>query len=119
MLGHFAGKGGSIDADRDPAAEPGPDASDAPTTAPSYPTIVRLVGREITVTISAGRGRNLFSAHRADGTMLASNVTLDELRDKAPTAYRQVQPALAAATDVRDVRDRNPSIGVWAGMDAE
>src|SRR5205085_4100012 len=89
-------------------------AADGPTTAPtapSYPTIVRAAGREITITISAGRhGKNLFSAARHDGTVLASDVTLDELRAFHHDVYRAIQPALA------DARENHSAIG-WAGTE--
>src|SRR5689334_19868956 len=67
-------------------------------TAPSYPTIVRVFGRDVSISIHAGRGgQNLFSAMRRDCTVLASNVTLDQLRAAHPDLYRQIAPALATA----------------------
>jgi hypothetical protein len=85
------------------------------TTAPAYRTIVRLVGRDLTVTISAGPHRTLYSAKDAKGTLLASNVTLDELRDQHPDVYKQVQPALCV--DATDAGKPAASDGVWAGAD--
>src|SRR4051812_27701149 len=58
------------------------------------PTIVRLVGRDTTITISAGDHQTLYSAVKNHGgTVLATNLTLDELCDCKPYVYRQIQPA--------------------------
>jgi hypothetical protein len=86
-----------------------------PAAAPAYPTIVRVVGRDLTVTISAGPRHTLYSATDAKGVVLASNVTLDELRDRHPDVYKQVQPALCV--DAGDLRKPATTDGVWAGTD--
>src|SRR4051812_33364277 len=86
-------------------------AHQAATTAPAYRTIVRVVARDITVTISAGPQRTLYSASDAKGIVVASNVTLDELRDQHPDVYKQVQPALCV--DTSDARRSATSGGVW------
>lgn len=63
----------------------------------SYPVIVRLVSVHHTITITAGPNGPLYSARDRDGTVLASNLTLGELRAQRPDIYRQVNPALASA----------------------
>ena len=75
-------------------------------------TIVRLVGRDLTITISAGHRNTLYSATTNRGTVLATNLTLDQLRDRHPEVYRQVQPALCADAGAGNaISDR-----LWAGM---
>ena len=59
--------------------------------------IVKLAGRDVTVTISAGRNGSLYSATDRWGNALATNLSLDQLRAQRPDVYRQLQPALCGA----------------------
>lgn len=60
--------------------------------------IVQLVSVHRTITITAGPNGPLYSARDRDGTVLASNLTLDELRAQRPDVYRQVNPAFVDAS---------------------
>src|SRR5206468_966651 len=101
VIAAMAARGPATSRAAQPAREPAT-APSASALVPQPRTIVRVVGREFTVTISAGAHGNVFSAHRADGRVLASNVTLDELRTTQPDAYRQIQPALATSDLAHD-----------------
>jgi len=80
-------------------------APSAPTTevaslpavaAPVEPVIVRLVGRDKTITISAGPGHSLYSATDAAGKTIVSKATLDELKTSHPDIYQRVSPGVTA-----------------------
>ena len=60
------------------------------------PVIVRLVGRDQTITISAGPGHSLYSATDAAGKTIVSNATLDELKTRHPDIYQRVSPGVTA-----------------------
>ena len=60
--------------------------------------IMQLVSVHRTITITAGPDGPLYSARDRDGTVLASNLTLDELRARRPDVYRQINPALVDAS---------------------
>lgn len=64
---------------------------------PNYPVIVQLVSVHRTITITAGPNGPLYSARDGSGAVLASNLTLSELRAQRPDIYRQVNPAFADA----------------------
>ena len=76
-------------------------AAAASAQVPSYPVIVRLVGRQQTITATAGPNGPLYSARTADGHVIVSNASLDELRIHHPDLYNQLNPAMAlyAGTD--------------------
>lgn len=59
------------------------------------PVLVRLVGRDHVVTVTAGEAGPLYSAVTRDGVALADGVTLIELRERHPDVYRIVHPATA------------------------
>jgi hypothetical protein len=67
----------------------------AAATAPEYPVIVRIVGRHQTITVTAGPGAPLYSAATSDGKVLVAAATLEQLRDRHPDLYRQLDPSLA------------------------
>jgi hypothetical protein len=67
------------------------------TAQSTYPTIVRLVARHQTITISAGPHGSLYSINTDTGQTLIANATLADLRDHHPDLYRQLAPALASA----------------------
>jgi hypothetical protein len=79
-----------------------------PSTAPAaYPVIVRLVGRDKEVTISAGPDGPVYSASTKDGRVLVTHAKLDELRVKHPDVYRFVHPAIVThASDSIDASYR-------------
>jgi hypothetical protein len=57
--------------------------------------IVRLVSRHYTVVISAGAKRPVYTIRNAAGDLLASNVTLDQLRDTRVDLYDQLAPLIS------------------------
>lgn len=80
-------------------ARPAASAQVAPT-APQYPVITRLVSRGQTVVVSAGPRSPLYSVQSPQGTLLVSNVTLEQLRDDHPDYFRWIQPMVANDTAV-------------------
>ena len=60
------------------------------------PVICRLVGREQTVTISAGPNGSVYSVHDSAGQTLLSYATREELRLKHPDLARQLDSAIVA-----------------------
>src|SRR5438105_10489259 len=71
-----------------PAATTRPSA--AATETHEYPIIVRLVSRSQTLTVSAGPQAALYSVRSADGQLLVSQATLDELRIQHPQLFRWI-----------------------------
>ena len=59
------------------------------------PVICRLVGREQTVTISAGGGRSVYSVNDASGKRLLSYASREELRREFPVLSHQLDSAIA------------------------
>ena len=93
-LGCFAGVHGHASSSR---AATAPAAAVVAALQHEPPVIVRLVNRHQTITITAGpRGVGpLYSAVTADGKVLVSRATLQELRSEHPEIYRQIQPGVA------------------------
>jgi hypothetical protein len=77
---------------------PTPQVASSPAVAPApvEPVIVRLVGRDKTITISAGPGHTLYSAIDAAGKTIVSKATLDELKISHPDLYQRVSPGVTA-----------------------
>jgi hypothetical protein len=63
--------------------------------APQGPVIVRLVSRHYTVVVSAGPKSPVYTIHSAAGDLLASNVTLDQLRQTRVDLYDQLAPLIS------------------------
>lgn len=85
---------------------PATQASAAPVTAPAGPVIVRLVGRDYSVVISAGP-TPVYTVRNGVGQLLAQNLTLEELRQDHPDLYGKIAPAMSpqsAAVVWADVR---------------
>lgn len=59
------------------------------------PVICRLVGRDQTVTISAGGNGSVYSVHSAAGGTLLSYGNRDELRIRFPVLSHQLDSAIA------------------------
>lgn len=92
----------------------------APVCAPADPVIVRLVGRETTVTITSTPAGPRYSAATRAGESLASNLSLSELRDQHPDLYQFVHPsAIASASDrTEDARPASDILSTpWAGLE--
>ncbi|HEY2589152.1 MAG TPA: hypothetical protein VGI81_25640 [Tepidisphaeraceae bacterium] len=66
-----------------------------PPAAPPGPVIVRLVSRHYTVVISAGATSPVYTIRSAPGGLLASNVTLDQLRQTRVDLYDQLAPLIS------------------------
>ncbi len=67
------------------------------------PVIVHLVSRDHVVSVTTGPNGPLYSAKTKDGVMLASGLTLGELREEYPDVYRRLHPAISAdASAARD-----------------
>ena len=64
-----------------------------PAPEPAGPEIVRLVGRDHTITVTAGHGGPRYSIATSSGQVLVSRATLDDLRVHHPELYRLVEPA--------------------------
>ena len=62
-----------------------------------FPVIVRLVGRNQTITITSGPHGPLYSASSRGGELIVQNATLEQLRSEHPQLYRQIAPATADA----------------------
>jgi len=65
------------------------------------PVIVHLVSRDHVVSVTASPNGPLYSAKTKDGVMVASGMTLRELREEHPAVYRQLHPAISADASVR------------------
>jgi hypothetical protein len=78
-----------------PHSEPATQASAAPTTGATGPVIVRLVGRNYSVVISAGPKAPVYTIRNAQGQLLAQNLTLQELRQDHVDLYDQLAPAIS------------------------
>jgi hypothetical protein len=59
--------------------------------------IVRMVGRDKTLTISSSARGRTYSVTDASGKMLLARGSLDELREKYPQLWQQVQTGQASA----------------------
>jgi hypothetical protein len=64
------------------------------------PVIVHLVSRDHVVSVTAGPQGPLYSAKTKEGAMVASGVTLQQLREEHPDVYRQLHPAISADASV-------------------
>jgi hypothetical protein len=60
------------------------------------PVIVHLVSRDHVVSVTTGPNGPLYSAKSKDGEMVASGLTLRELREEYPDVYRRLHPAISA-----------------------
>ena len=60
------------------------------------PVIVHLVSRDHVVSVTSGPNGPLYSAKTKDGVMVASGLTLQQLREEHPDVYRQLHPAISA-----------------------
>jgi hypothetical protein len=75
------------------AARPAP-------SSPDLPVIVRLVGRNYSVVISAGHKAPVYTVRGSDGRLLAQNVTLEELRLAHEDLYDKLAPAISPGKTV-------------------
>jgi hypothetical protein len=57
--------------------------------------IVRVIGRHQAITVTAGPSGPLYTATASDGKLIVASATLDELRERHPDLYRQLDPTLA------------------------
>ena len=81
-------------------------AGTAATAAPAdpvYPVIVRIVSRHQTIIVSAGPTGAVYSARAADGTQLAVNLTLSELREKQPAIYESIQTGWTTKAEISTI----------------
>ncbi len=60
------------------------------------PVIVHLVSRDHVVSVTASPDGPLYSAKTKDGVMVASGLTLGQLREEYPDVYRRLHPAISA-----------------------
>lgn len=67
----------------------------APATSLNGPVIVRLVGRNYSVVISAGPKAPVYTVRDGAGQLLAQNLTLEELRQDHVDLYDKIAPALS------------------------
>lgn len=74
---------------------PATQTSVVPVTAPAGPVIVRLVGRDYSVVISAGPKRPVYTVRNGSGQLLAQNLTLEELHEDHPELYQKIAPAMS------------------------
>ena len=81
---------------RTPTPAPAPQAQ----TKQELPVICRLVGREQTLTISAGPRGSVYSVQDAQGKMLLSDANRDELRVQFPVLSHQLDSAIVAIGEV-------------------
>jgi len=86
----FAGNGTVQTAHRGPLPE---------SLLPGHRTIVRLVSRGHAITATSTPRGPVYSATTADGAILATDLSLDELRLQQPALYREISPTLAASED--------------------
>ena len=70
---------------------------------PVYPVIVRIVSRHQTIIVSAGPTGAVYSARAADGTQLAVNLTLSELREKQPAIYESIQTGWTTKAEISTI----------------
>jgi hypothetical protein len=98
-------------------ARPTASVSTATATRPKpteqFPTIVRLIGRHYTVTISAAPHAPVYTIVSASGDVLAEHMTLAQLRATHPDLYNGLAPAMAPQMRA-DARDAGPML--WAGI---
>src|SRR5438270_63470 len=68
-----------------------------PTNAPvqQHPLIVRLVERMRSVTVPDGPTCALYAVHPADGALLVSNETVDDVSQKQPALDERLRPVVA------------------------
>jgi hypothetical protein len=59
--------------------------------------IVRLVSQHEQISVLAAAGGVRYSATDAQGKMLVSNASLDELREQHPELYRHIAPTISAS----------------------
>ena len=90
-----------------------PASTSTPATAPAArattdrPVIVRLVGRNYSVVISAGIKGPVYTVRTPDGQLLAENLTLNELRQSHTDLYDKLAPAISpenSAVLIADIR---------------
>ena len=67
--------------------------------APGRHEIVRLVSRGHAITVASTPRGPLYSATAGDGTILAADLSLDELRLQEPALFREISPATATSED--------------------
>lgn len=78
-----------------------PAAAAAPAAvAPQGPVIVRLVGRNYSVVISAGPKAPVYTVRDGAGQLLALNLTLEELRLNHSDLYDKLAPAISPHSTV-------------------
>ena len=65
------------------------------------PVIVHLVSCDHVVTVTAGPDGPLYSAKAKDGALVASGLTLEQLRERHPALYRRLHPAMTADASAR------------------
>jgi hypothetical protein len=65
------------------------------------PVITHLVSRDHVVSITAGPQGPLYTAKTKDGTMVATGLTLEQLREEHPEVYRVLHPAISADASAR------------------
>lgn len=85
-----------------PAASTAP-AGQAVRAAAERPVIVRLVGRNYSVVISAGLKGPVYTVRKPDGQLLAENLTLDELRQSHTDLYDKLAPAISPESSASTV----------------
>lgn len=86
-----------------PHSEPTTQASARPATGTAAPMIVRLVGRNYSVVISAGPKAPVYTIRNAQGQLLAQNLTLQELHQEHADLYDQLAPAISPQSTVSAV----------------
>ena len=64
------------------------------------PVIVHLVSRDHVVSVTSGPDGPLYSAKTKDGEMVASGLTLEQLREAHPDVYRRLHPAMSADASI-------------------
>ena len=65
------------------------------------PVIVHLVNRDHVVSITTGPSGPRYTAKTQDGTVVATGLTLQQLRDQHPDIYRKLHPAISADASAR------------------
>lgn len=84
-----------------------PQSAAAQAPAREHQVIVKLVSRNYSVVISEGPQSPLYTIRGATGQLLASNLTLNQLRDSRPDLYNALAPALSPkASAMADVDAR-------------
>jgi hypothetical protein len=99
------------------ACAPGPlDVTKAPQAAGTGErVIVRMVGRNKTLTVGSTRHGRVYSVADASGKVLMNGGTLEELRVQHPELWRQVQTGLALSDSPSGGEIIDASIGLEAG----